>query len=723
MKTKIYLVITGILFPVIMNAQLLFNPAVKTNLHQPFTQSALRNTTQVLFSSPIGDYYREDFEGALFPPAGWQLIDVLNPVYTWDYAFEFPYNGFASAYIGYDLANNPGEDWLILPKFTVAPADSFSFWLALQDNGWIPDSTFVLVSTTDSALTSFTYVIATLAEGDNYPGYREIYQQYSYSLAPFVGSDIYIALMNKNTNGDGIFIDKVEVGSKPAAATAISIDMNFLLQTGTTILPTASVSNDGSMTQSFPVTMTITGGYTSVKNVTNLDPGDTIQITFDPYTTPLVPGYTNVSIQTQLPGDVYPADDSLGSALRFLEPFTNYGWTSKASIGAIKWGIPMASINTNDTSYLFMLGGNIGFGNYTNVARKYIPYSNLWSAMPVMPSACAYATGASFNRKAYLIGGMISSGGDMSDDNRIYNLDNNSWSLGAPIPNAKAYYTLGVYHDSLFYYIGGADSMYLLNSVNIYNAASDTWTVGSNLPLPVAYAGGGISGNKIVIAGGYTDTYIGEIDPIDPTFISWTVGESYPVGYCVGLAGGASLDQESGLIVFTGGAMNNELPAISSEYTLAYDLNVNQWKIGPPKPTPSNNLTGLVSVVYNDSLYMVTAGGWTDITAVNVNEWLNMGPYEIPTGVADYVKGQSAFTCYPNPVVNVTDIEFSLSRTSDVKAVIIDKIGQEVEVLCNKNLQSGVQHLQWNAVNYSSGIYFCRLTVDGATTTQKLVKY
>ena len=720
MKTKMYLVLTGMLFPLMMNAQLLYTPGGKANLHKPEIQSTSRNADPVLFTSSISGYYREDFEGGVFPPAGWQLIDVLNPSYTWQAANFQPYNGFNSAFISYDLLNNPGEDWLILPKFTVAATDSFSFWLSLQDNGWVPDSTFVLISTTDSALISFTNVLSTLAEGDNYPGFPHVYQKYAYDLSAFAGSDIYVAIMNKNTNGDGVLIDKIEIGTRSVTAATASIDLNKLLPIGETVSPTATVFNDGLSIQSFQVTMTITGGYTSVKNVTNLDPGDSIQVIFDPYTTPLVVGTETVLVQTQLPGDVYPPDDSLSAEIRFLEPFTNYGWTSRAGITPVKWGVPLASIITNDTSYLFTLGGNMG--NYINVARKYLPYSNSWTVMPNMPGACAYASGASFNNKLYLIGGM-SSGFDYTDDNRIYDVTNDSWSLGTSMPIAKAHYTLGVYHDSLFYYIGGNDSLSNLNSVNIYNAASDTWSVGTSLPMPVAYSSGGITGNKIVVAGGYSNTYIGEIDPGDPTVITWTVGEPYPVGYCVGLAGGASLDPESGLVIFTGGAMNNELPLISSGYTLAYDVNSNDWKIGPPKPTPTNNLMNLAAVAYNDSLYMVSVGGWTDITAVNVNEWFNLGPYEIPAGVGDKNQTLTSFSCYPNPFANVTDIKFSLQHPSQVKATIFDLVGKEIEILCDKGFQSGTQHLQWNAANYPNGVYFCMLTIDGLTSTQKLIKY
>jgi len=709
-----------------MNAQQCLMPGGNSKQQQP-TQNLSKNSSQVLFTSALSGFYRQDFEGTTFPPVGWQVIDALNPAYSWQTSTQTPYNGTKSAFISYDMTNAPGEDLLILPKFTVATLDSFSFWLALQDTGWVPDSTIILVSTTDSALSSFTTVIATLAEGDNYPAVRSVYQYFSYPLSAFAGSDIYVAIKNKNTNGDGVFIDRVEIGTRPALnALPLSIDYGTVIQTGGMVSPVATIFNDGITTQSFPVQMTIQGGYSSVKNVTNLLPDSIQQITFDPWTAPGIASLQSASIQTQLAGDGFAGDDTLPFVINVLEPFTNSGWTSKVPISPIRWGVPLASINSNDSSSLFLMGGDIGFGVYTNQARKYLA-NNAWDPLTNLNVKAGYASGASYNNKVYVMGG-YSASTTISNSNRIYDVATDTWSLGSPMPIPSANYALGIYNDSLFYFIGGYNGIIFLNDVQIYNAASDTWTVGTNLPIANAYLNGGISGSKIVVTGGYgisvlANTYLGDIDPSDPTIITWTTGDDYPAGGCAGLAGGASLDESSGLIIFTGGALNNTLPLISSEYTFAYDVTANQWKIGPPKPTPANNLSNLVPLLFFGNLYMVSVGGYGDIGGLNVNEWLDMGPYVIPTGVADNNPLSFDFTSFPNPFVNNIDFKFSLLQTSMVKVVILDLVGQEVEVLCNKNLQPGIQQLQWNASKYTSGIYFCRFIVDGNEYTQKLVRY
>ncbi|MBK9317381.1 MAG: choice-of-anchor J domain-containing protein [Bacteroidetes bacterium] len=553
MKKILQLLTIGILFPVLMHAQFTTLRAGKSSMQQLVPHSLSKNSPPTLFSSSLAGFYREGFEGIAFPPAGWQIIDALNPGYNWEQSYAFPFMGSYSTYIGY--GNNPGEDWLILPKFTVAATDSLSFWLAAEFTGFPPDSTFILVSTTDSTLTSFTSVLGTLVEGVNYPTTPFVYQQYSFPLAAFAGTDIYVAIKNKNTFGDGILIDRIDIGTKPALnATPMSIDMNKFIPTSSPLTPSATFQNDGNTVQSFPVIMTITGGYTSTKNVTNLAPGASQQVSFDPWTPPATPGIEIVSVQTQLIGDGYAADDSLSDSIIVMEPFTNYGWSSRAPVSPARMEIPLAAINSNDTSYLFAMGGNTTLntgGSASNQARIYLPFSNSWNSIATMTSGASAACAASYNNKVYVFGGF--NAGGITDNNRIYDVANNTWSFGASLSTPTAGAAFGVYHDSLFYLIGGNNGFIGLSAVQIYNAVSDTWTGGTNLPFAYANMGGGISGNKIVVSDGL-QTFLGVIDANDPTIITWTAADDYPAGYSILTSGAASLDAGSGLIVFSGGA-------------------------------------------------------------------------------------------------------------------------------------------------------------------------
>lgn len=175
----------------------------------------------------LSGYYQQDFEGS-FPPQGWQTVNVSDASYYWQQSPFTVYSGNYSVYIG--SAIGQGEDWLILPQFTVAASDSFSFWLTAESLGFT-DSTEVLVSTTDANLSSFTTVIATLSDGDNYPPVTNLYQYHAYSLSAFAGQEVYVAFRNRNYEGDGVYIDLVSIGALLGTGITQSSPDNFNLST------------------------------------------------------------------------------------------------------------------------------------------------------------------------------------------------------------------------------------------------------------------------------------------------------------------------------------------------------------------------------------------------------------------------------------------------------------------------------------------------------------
>jgi photosystem II stability/assembly factor-like uncharacterized protein len=76
---------------------------------------------------------------------------------------------------------------------------------------------------------------------------------------------------------------------------------------------------------------------------------------------------------------------------------------------------------------------------------------------------------------------------------------------------------------------------------------------------------------------------------------------------------------------------------------------------------------------------------------------------------------------YPNPFNSTTKFKFDtriLPRTvvgevrgGNIKLVIYNSLGQEVETIINKVLQPAVYEASWNGSNYSSGVYYYRFLV------------
>ena len=75
---------------------------------------------------------------------------------------------------------------------------------------------------------------------------------------------------------------------------------------------------------------------------------------------------------------------------------------------------------------------------------------------------------------------------------------------------------------------------------------------------------------------------------------------------------------------------------------------------------------------------------------------------------------------YPNPFNPSTTIAFTLKYESKVLLEVYDVKGRKIDTLIDKNLRSGVYDISWNGMEYSSGIYFIRLSTPELERKQKI---
>lgn len=86
---------------------------------------------------------------------------------------------------------------------------------------------------------------------------------------------------------------------------------------------------------------------------------------------------------------------------------------------------------------------------------------------------------------------------------------------------------------------------------------------------------------------------------------------------------------------------------------------------------------------------------------------------------------------YPNPFNPVTNIKFSIPLSRGVsgsagqgvfvKLIIYDLLGKEITTLINQQMQPGSYSVDWDASNFTSGVYFYSLIADDITETKKMV--
>jgi len=75
---------------------------------------------------------------------------------------------------------------------------------------------------------------------------------------------------------------------------------------------------------------------------------------------------------------------------------------------------------------------------------------------------------------------------------------------------------------------------------------------------------------------------------------------------------------------------------------------------------------------------------------------------------------------YPNPFNPTTTIEYSIPKDANVSIKIYDVLGKEVATLVNEQRSAGTYIINWNASNFSSGLYFYRITAGEFADTKKM---
>ncbi|HMS35043.1 MAG TPA: T9SS type A sorting domain-containing protein [Ignavibacteria bacterium] len=160
--------------------------------------------------------------------------------------------------------------------------------------------------------------------------------------------------------------------------------------------------------------------------------------------------------------------------------------------------------------------------------------------------------------------------------------------------------------------------------------------------------------------------------------------------------------------IFVGNGADN--PSEGKFFAFSKDLQTVHWT----KPAPYNYYCGPVSG--NNNLVptlLMTAGG-TEISSI----------YNYVDNIVSLSSEQpDKFTLmqnYPNPFNPVTNLEFGISDPGFVTLKIYDMLGKELITLLNSELAPGKYKVQFDGANYTSGMYFYKLTAGKFTETKKM---
>jgi hypothetical protein len=516
----------------------------------------------------------------------------------------------------------------------------------------------------------------------------------------------------------------IEVALDDAASQSVDLGSSVGM---ITMNPQATFVNNGLNSNTFDVTMNISpGGYSSTQTITNLAFTNTTQVTFAPWTPGALGNYT-VEIYTSLTGDANTSNDTLTKIVTVFEAFANCGWVSKPVSPIRRFGLAetfnLAGFTSTSPGTIYTIGGNSGSAALLT-QNGFGTISNTWGNLASMPQAKQQFSAHNVNGKIYCSGGYTATSFTASPLTYIYNIASNTWSAGTVMPTAVGDYASGVYRDSLIYYIGGYGSTGDVNSVKIYNTYTNTWSTGTPKP-GTACAGlrGAINGNTIIVAGGYSqslgstiaEAYIGTIDAINPTSITWNPLPDYPGGPMVRLGGGTVFKNFLPMILFVGGTSDGTGTSVSGE-CWAYDIAQSKWLIGSQKTTPVNNISDFAGLIHNDTLWMASVGGYKGDSVANVNEWLCLAPYVWSSVNVPSIVNTGSFTVYPNPSLN--ELTILLDSKGSVSTIVITDISGRL--VHNEVTSQGLVKI--NTASFSSGLYFIRVTDSSGEISGKFVK-
>ncbi len=146
----------------------------------------------------------------------------------------------------------------------------------------------------------------------------------------------------------------------------------------------------------------------------------------------------------------------------------------------------------------------------------------------------------------------------------------------------------------------------------------------------------------------------------------------------------------------------------------------NTWLFQVPDSSYNNN-------IYRYLVFYNKLNGWAYLNSLRGIHTITGGDPIWLTPVqqisTEVPKEYRLYQNYPNPFNPVTNIKYSVKReTSDVKLVVFDITGKEIIILVNQKQSAGTYEVDFSGSNYSSGLYFYSLIIDGKLTdTKKMI--
>jgi N-acetylneuraminic acid mutarotase len=240
----------------------------------------------------------------------------------------------------------------------------------------------------------------------------------------------------------------------------------------------------------------------------------------------------------------------------------------------------------------------------------YDPVADAWHRLATLPQARHHIGLAEAGGSLYAVGGF--SGGfprwRAESDTFVYSPDDDTWSAGVDLPEARAEFVIESVRDQVFV-IGGRvretrDAMAFTTHVDsdrneMFDPATGRWTPRAPAPTLRNSAASAVVDDRIYVMGG-REFSLAEV--YDPATDAWETVAPLPEA-----RGGLAAAVHDGSIYVFGGEQHNPDPLVYDD-VWRYDPEADEWTSAGNLPTPRH---GLGAATVGDVIY--TFGGGTEV--------------------------------------------------------------------------------------------------------------
>ncbi|MFK7845809.1 MAG: T9SS type A sorting domain-containing protein [Rhodothermales bacterium] len=124
------------------------------------------------------------------------------------------------------------------------------------------------------------------------------------------------------------------------------------------------------------------------------------------------------------------------------------------------------------------------------------------------------------------------------------------------------------------------------------------------------------------------------------------------------------------------------------------------------------------SLVWNEATSELLAGTGSGVYKGYIDTSIHVD-IEAPTELVD--ESDTELHSYPNPVIDATQVSFSLIEDAQVRLVLIDQLGRQVSELLNTHVAAGKHEMNVDFSKLAPGVYFYRLQTPARVESKSVL--